>query len=167
MKLGERRGNAGPWKTRKTKTRFPFLFPRPWKSLRDSHIPTAPATVPFFFRKRTRKKPRKGARHRDCLISSLQAHSWIRKCCSKSPNRNVRGVGTAGNIVLQAGFPEFSIDAGPADFQLLISRVHRLRARLLHCGVGRRIVSDASMTMCSVCLQTPRLHPWQVRWLET
>jgi hypothetical protein len=32
-----------PWKTRKTKTRFPFVFPSPWKSLRDSHIPTARA----------------------------------------------------------------------------------------------------------------------------
>ena len=42
-KSPERRGNAGPWKTRKTKTRFPFVSHSPWKSLRDSHIPTAPA----------------------------------------------------------------------------------------------------------------------------
>jgi hypothetical protein len=47
MKLGERRGNAGPWKTRKTKTRFPFVSHRPWKSLRDSHIPTRAGYGPF------------------------------------------------------------------------------------------------------------------------
>jgi hypothetical protein len=36
-------------KRRKTKTGFPFVSPSPWKSLRDSHIPTAPITaVPFF-----------------------------------------------------------------------------------------------------------------------
>jgi hypothetical protein len=33
-----------PWKAWKTKTRFSTLPPAPWKSLRDSHIPTAPAT---------------------------------------------------------------------------------------------------------------------------
>jgi len=48
MKPGERRGNAGPWKTRKTKTRFASFPTGPWKSLRDSHIPTAPAPVPFL-----------------------------------------------------------------------------------------------------------------------
>ena len=35
---------TGAWKTRKTKPRFPFVSHSPWKSLRDSHIPTAPAT---------------------------------------------------------------------------------------------------------------------------
>ena len=34
---------TGAWKTRKTKLRFPFVSHSPWKSLRDSHIPTAPA----------------------------------------------------------------------------------------------------------------------------
>jgi hypothetical protein len=34
---------TGAWKTRKTKPRFPFVSHSPWKSLRDSHIPTAPA----------------------------------------------------------------------------------------------------------------------------
>ncbi len=48
MKTAERRGNAGPWKTRKTKPRFPCLSPRPWKSLRDSHIPTAPTMMPLL-----------------------------------------------------------------------------------------------------------------------
>jgi hypothetical protein len=33
---------TGAWKTRKTKPRFPFVSHGPWKSLRDSHIPTAP-----------------------------------------------------------------------------------------------------------------------------
>jgi hypothetical protein len=42
-----------PWKCRaveneETKIRFPFVSPRPWKSLRDSHIPTAPATAVFL-----------------------------------------------------------------------------------------------------------------------
>jgi hypothetical protein len=34
---------TGAWKTRKTEPRFPFVSHCPWKSLRDSHIPTAPA----------------------------------------------------------------------------------------------------------------------------
>ena len=34
---------TGTWKTRKTKPRFPCVSHSPWKSLRDSHIPTAPA----------------------------------------------------------------------------------------------------------------------------
>src|SRR5260370_7526999 len=38
-------GNDGPWKTRKTKNRFSIVSHRPWKSLRDSHIPTAAATT--------------------------------------------------------------------------------------------------------------------------
>ena len=32
----------GAWKTRKTRPRFPFVSHSPWKSLRDSHISTAP-----------------------------------------------------------------------------------------------------------------------------
>jgi hypothetical protein len=55
MKTGERRGNAGPWKTRKTKPRFPFVSPSPWKSLRDSHIPTAPAIAVFLTEKQIQK----------------------------------------------------------------------------------------------------------------
>src|SRR5208282_341017 len=34
---------TGAWKTRKTKPRFPLVSHSPWKSLRDSHIPTASA----------------------------------------------------------------------------------------------------------------------------
>jgi len=34
---------TGDWKTRKTEPRFPSVSHCPWKSLRDSHIPTAPA----------------------------------------------------------------------------------------------------------------------------
>src|SRR5438093_10768742 len=34
------RGNAGPWTPRKTKSRFSPGAHSPWKSLRDSHIPT-------------------------------------------------------------------------------------------------------------------------------
>ena len=79
MTPGERRGNAGPWKTRKTKIRFPFVSPRPWKSLRDSHIPTAPAIAVFLTRKPIRK-PKKGARQSERLNFTLQAHPWVRKC---------------------------------------------------------------------------------------
>jgi hypothetical protein len=43
MKPGRTVEMTGAWKTRKTKPRFPFVSHRPWKSLRDSHIPTAPA----------------------------------------------------------------------------------------------------------------------------
>jgi hypothetical protein len=38
-------GNDGLWKTRKTESRFSIVSHSPWKSLRDSHIPTAPATT--------------------------------------------------------------------------------------------------------------------------
>src|ERR1700733_14679977 len=43
MKPGRTVEMTGAWKTRKTKTRFPFVSHGPWKSLRDCHIPTAPA----------------------------------------------------------------------------------------------------------------------------
>jgi hypothetical protein len=42
-----------PWKAWKTKTRFSTLPTAPWKSLRDSHIPTAPTTNPFYFMQQT------------------------------------------------------------------------------------------------------------------
>ena len=37
-----------PWKAWKTNPRFSTLPTAPWKSLRDSHIPTAPATGPIY-----------------------------------------------------------------------------------------------------------------------
>jgi hypothetical protein len=37
-----------PWKAWKTNPRFSTLTTAPWKSLRDSHIPTAPATNPIY-----------------------------------------------------------------------------------------------------------------------
>jgi len=43
MKPGRAVEMTGTWKTRKTKPRFPFVSHSPWKSLSDSHIPTAPA----------------------------------------------------------------------------------------------------------------------------
>jgi hypothetical protein len=43
MKPGRTVEMTGAWKTRKTKPRFPFVSHCPWKSLRDSHIPTVPA----------------------------------------------------------------------------------------------------------------------------
>jgi hypothetical protein len=39
---------TGRWKAWKTKPRFSTLPTAPWKSLRDSHIPTTPATSPLF-----------------------------------------------------------------------------------------------------------------------
>jgi hypothetical protein len=55
MKAGSAVEMTGSWKTRKTKPRFPFVSPGPWKSLRDSHIPTAPAVALFINRKQIRK----------------------------------------------------------------------------------------------------------------
>src|SRR5437762_1943998 len=49
----------------------------PWKSLRDSHIPTAPTTSPF-----TKKQPKKRRPCGGSLRSRLQAHSSMRKCCA-------------------------------------------------------------------------------------
>jgi hypothetical protein len=43
MKPGRTVEMTGAWKTRKTEPRFPAVSHSPWKSLRDFHIPTAPA----------------------------------------------------------------------------------------------------------------------------
>ena len=40
-----------PWKAWKTNPRFSTLPTAPWKSLRDSHIPTAPTTNPIYLLK--------------------------------------------------------------------------------------------------------------------
>jgi len=55
MKPGRTVEMTGAWKTRKTKPGFPFVSHSPWKSLRDSHIPTAPAIAVFLAGKTTRK----------------------------------------------------------------------------------------------------------------
>jgi hypothetical protein len=39
-----------PWKAWKTNNRFSTLPTAPWKSLRDFHIPTAPATTTSFMK---------------------------------------------------------------------------------------------------------------------
>ena len=62
----KRRGDAGPWKTRETKTRFPFVSPSPWKSLHDSHIPITPTIV------RSHQKPKKGTQQ----LSSICLHHF-------------------------------------------------------------------------------------------
>jgi hypothetical protein len=62
MKAGSAVEMTGSWKTRKTKPRFPFVSPGPWKSLRDSHIPTAPAVALFLSTENKSEKPKKGAR---------------------------------------------------------------------------------------------------------
>ena len=60
---------TGAWKTRKTKPRFPFVFPSPWKSLRDSHIPTAPAMAISTHRKQTQKTRKEPAQRPPELYS--------------------------------------------------------------------------------------------------
>jgi hypothetical protein len=66
---------TGSWKTRKTKTRFPFVSHSPWKSPRDSHIPTAPAVcVP------QNQNSRKETLAAERFTPRLQAHSSMRKC---------------------------------------------------------------------------------------
>jgi hypothetical protein len=45
---------TGRWKAWKTNRRFSTLPTAPWKSLRDSHIPTAPATNPVYFSRQSR-----------------------------------------------------------------------------------------------------------------
>jgi len=47
MNSGERGGNAGPWETRETKTRFPSFPPALGNRSCDFHIPTAPATTVY------------------------------------------------------------------------------------------------------------------------
>ena len=52
MSHGKRRAveMTVPWKAWKTKTRFSTLPTAPWKSLCDSHIPTAPTTTTSFMK---------------------------------------------------------------------------------------------------------------------
>jgi len=60
MKPGSAVEMPGAWKTRKTEPSFPFVSHSPWKSLRDCHIPTAPAMAVFLIGKRN-PKTKKGA----------------------------------------------------------------------------------------------------------
>jgi hypothetical protein len=81
MKTGERGGNGGPWETKENQNQVSLRFPLALGNrCRDSHIPTAPATNPLLRPKTNKKKPKKGAQQSASLISTLQAHSWIRKC---------------------------------------------------------------------------------------
>ena len=47
MKNGERRGNDGRVENEEPKSGVPIVSHSPWKSQRDSHIPTAPAICYF------------------------------------------------------------------------------------------------------------------------
>jgi hypothetical protein len=67
-----KRGNPRPG--------FP-RFPPPLEIAPRSPLSHRAGCGPFFSRKRTRKKHGKEPGQRARLISSLQAHSWIRKCC--------------------------------------------------------------------------------------
>jgi len=75
-KIPERGGNDGAdGKARKTKNRFPSLFHRALGNRwRDSHIPTAPATVALY-----QNQNRKEFSATDRL-ASVQAHPSMRKC---------------------------------------------------------------------------------------
>ena len=81
---------TGAWKTRKTNGRFSIVFPSPWKSLRDSHISTAPArrgkvenrkqvshfpTCGLDIKTNSERRSSGGSLH-----SRLQAHCSMRKC---------------------------------------------------------------------------------------
>ncbi len=44
MNTGERRGNAGPWKTKENQNQVSLRFPPPLEIASDFHIPTAPMT---------------------------------------------------------------------------------------------------------------------------
>ncbi len=77
MKPGRTVEMTCAWKTRKTKPRFPCVSHGPWKSLRDSHISTAPTV---FVSQNLKIKPKKGDPSGGSLRSRLQAHSSMRKC---------------------------------------------------------------------------------------
>jgi hypothetical protein len=79
---------TGAWKTRKTTARFPFVSHSPWKSLRDSHIPTAPAAshVSKLSKPNSRKETLAADR-----FAPLQAHSSMRKCCTLGQDVTIVG----------------------------------------------------------------------------
>jgi hypothetical protein len=87
MKPGRTVEMTGAWKTRKTKPRFPFVSHSPWKSLRDCHIPTAPA-------------------HRGKVENRKQVSHFPTRCfCSKSNKKGDPGGGSpqlpAFRLILQ------------------------------------------------------------------
>jgi len=59
MKPGEDRGNDGRVENEENRTQVSLLSHSPWKSLRDSHIPTAPAAgyVRNLQNQNSRKEP--------------------------------------------------------------------------------------------------------------
>ena len=95
-RMKDDRGNDRPWTPRKTKSRFSLGAHSPWKSLRDSHIPTAatkqwksgkPKTgfplstaTGCLFRPNSERRPGGGA----SLL--LQAHCSVRKCSVTTVN---------------------------------------------------------------------------------
>jgi hypothetical protein len=56
-KANPRCGNAGPWKERKTKRRFPSLSTALGNRCRDSHIPTAPTSAAVSLKIKTERTP--------------------------------------------------------------------------------------------------------------
>jgi hypothetical protein len=78
MKPGEDRGNDGRVENEENRTQVSLLSHSPWKSLRDSHIPTAPAAG--YVRNLQNQNSRKEPLPADRFTLHLQAHSSMRKC---------------------------------------------------------------------------------------
>ena len=58
-----------------------LVFHRPWKSLRDSHIPTTPTTILPF--PNQNQKPERSPSYAESPNPRLQAHPSMRKCLDK------------------------------------------------------------------------------------
>ena len=59
-----------------------LVFHRPWKSLRDSHIPTTPTTILPF--PNQNQKPERSPSYAESPNPRLQAHPSMRKCSASS-----------------------------------------------------------------------------------
>jgi hypothetical protein len=90
MKPGRTVEMPGVWKTRKTKPRFPSVSHSPWKSLCDSHIPTAQSA---FVSQNSKNKLKKGDPASGFLRSRLQAHSSMRKCLGNQREQTGESIG--------------------------------------------------------------------------
>src|ERR1700736_2636702 len=87
MKPGEDRGNDGRVENEENRTQVSLLSHSPWKSLRDSHIPTAPAAG--YVRNLQNQNSRKEPLPADRFTLHLQAHSSMRKCCRRMTDSGV------------------------------------------------------------------------------
>ena len=76
----------GGGKRGKPKTRFPFVSHRPWKSLRDSHIPTTRTTIlPFPNQnQKTRKEPQLRKKPQPPSSGSSFDEKMLRSLCHEA-----------------------------------------------------------------------------------